>query len=85
MGDLLRQLERMGVPLASAWPVFVYRDFKKRRDFNLKFEEVKNFLMRVEELKIEFHSVLGELTVGFDLADTAVLELADREPLIILF
>ncbi|MCE4610581.1 MAG: hypothetical protein F7B17_01255 [Desulfurococcales archaeon] len=55
------------------------------RDFNLKLEEVKNFLMRVEELKIEFHSVLGELTVGFDLADTAVLELADREPLIILF
>ncbi len=30
VGDLLRQLERMGVPLASAWPVFVYRDFKKR-------------------------------------------------------
>ena len=80
----------MKLPLASTWPVFtetlyfIYRDLKKRKDFSSKLEEVKSILKYVEELDVKFHNVLDKLTGDFDIADTVLLELAKKAPLIIL-
>ncbi|MCE4600480.1 MAG: hypothetical protein F7C38_02805 [Desulfurococcales archaeon] len=89
-GELSKYLEKMRMPLASTWPVFtetlyfIYRDLKKRRDFNLKLEDIKRIFKSVEELNVEFHKVLDKLTKDFDLADTTLLELAKKTPVTLI-
>lgn len=88
--ELLKYLRKMKLPLASTWPVFtealyfIYRDLKKRKDFDTKLEEIKGILKHVEELDVKFHDVLGKLTKDFDIADVALLELAEKAPVIVL-
>lgn len=88
--DLLKYLRKMRLPLASTWPVFaetlyfIYRNLKGRKDFDSKLEEVKRVLKYVEELDVRFHNVLNKLTKDFDIADVALLELAEKVPIVIL-
>jgi len=88
--ELLKYLRKMGLSLASTWPVFtetlyfIYRDLGRRRDFSSKLEDVKRVLQYVEEINAGFHSVLSRITRDFDIADTALLELAKKVPVILL-
>jgi len=88
--ELLRRIEAMKLPLASTWPVFtetlyfIYRDLKKRKDFDSKLEEAKKALKHIKELYISFHTALDKITRDFDIADTALLTLAKKKHATIL-
>ncbi|MET1160122.1 MAG: hypothetical protein ABWW65_04095 [Thermoprotei archaeon] len=85
---LLEYLNKLGISLASVWPVFTealyffYRDHRGRRDFNEKLADLKRILVGVEEISVEFHEVVKHITRDFGLADTALLEAAKRDPLL---